>query len=102
MAKNNVEDLESRIKVLEEQNRENRETLDDLLFQNSKMKEKLNKMWHNLKFMFWLNLGLVVCLVLIFTTTPPVVIGLWIIFATVLFTVLIFYFYFKFAFNKFE
>lgn len=102
MAKNNVEDLESRIKVLEEQNRENRETLDDLLFQNSKMKEKLNKMWHNLKIMFWLNLGLVVCLVLIFTTTPPVVIGLWIIFATVLFTALIFYFYFKFAFNKFE
>ncbi|PNR99015.1 hypothetical protein X928_08670 [Petrotoga miotherma DSM 10691] len=102
MAKNNVEDLENRIKLLEEQNKENRETLDDLLFQNSKLKEKLNKIWHNLKIMFWLFFGLVACLILIFTTTPPVVIGLWIIFGAILFTVLIFYYYFKFAFNKFE
>ncbi|PNR96191.1 hypothetical protein [Petrotoga olearia] len=102
MTKNNVEDFENRIKILEEQNKENRETLDDLLFQNSKLKEKLNKIWRNLKIMFWLFFGLVVCLILIFTTTPPVVIGLWIIFATILFTGLIFYFFFKFAFNKFE
>lgn len=102
MAKNNVEDLENRIKLLEEQNKENRETLDDLLFQNSKLKEKLNKIWRNLKIMFWLFLGLVACLILIFTTTPPVVIGLWIIFGAILFAVLIFYYYFKFAYNKFE
>jgi len=102
MAKNNTEDFENRIKLLEQQNKENRENLDDLLFQNSNLKNKLNDMWHNLKLMFWLQVGLIVCLILIFTTTPPVVIGLWIIFATIVLTGLTFYFYFKFAFNKFE
>lgn len=77
-------------------------SLENLEQNTLKLKSNLNKLAKYCKTLFWLLLGLIGCGIVFLTITPPVVIGLWIIFATFIIIIAIFYYLIKLTFKKFD
>lgn len=94
--------LKEKINSLEQELKQYKETLENLEYNTLKLKSHLKNLSRYLKILFWLLLGLFGCGIAFILLMPPVVIGLWIIFAAILIVIAIFYYLIKLTFSKFD
>jgi hypothetical protein len=95
-------ELREKIDFLETKLEQHKEVIDNLEQNIFKLKAYTNNIARYLKILLWLIVGLFGCGIAILTLTPPVVIGLWIIFATIIIVIAIFYFLIKLTFKNLE